>query len=106
MKRHKELQEIPPTAAPAFRKPVLRAIQSIAAYGNKSGEGPNQPPPPSPQDCKIALDWIIYEASLYYEVNFAKGDPSGRADAFFNGRRFVGKQIIMATQIKPELGED
>lgn len=90
-------------APPEFTKDIVRAIQAIALYAGKNGEGPNQPQPPSAHDCKVALDWIINEASRYYDVPYFPDDVSGRRDAFVNGRRFVGKQIIMAMQLKPDI---
>jgi hypothetical protein len=95
---------LPPTAPPEFRKDLVRAIQAIAAYMATASGGQEQVPPPSPRDCKMAFDWIINEASRYYDVPSPSAeDPNGRGDAFFNGRRFVAKQIVMAMQIKPEL---
>lgn len=90
-------------APPEFRKEVVRAIQAITLYASNSGGSMVQHPPPSPLDCKIALDWIINEASRYYDVPHFVDDINGRRDAFVNGRRFVGKQIVMAMQIKPDV---
>src|SRR5688572_27451882 len=91
----------PLLAAPELRKDVVRAIQAIAASARYNGEG-EAPAAPSPRDCKIALDWIIQEAGRYYDNGFTLDDPNGRCGAFFDGRQFVAKQIVMAMQIKPE----
>jgi hypothetical protein len=92
----------PLTALPEFRKEVVRAIQAIAASAHYNGEG-EAPAAPSHRDCKIALDWIITEVGGYYDVPTPSADdPSGRCGDFFNGRRFVAKQIVMAMKIKPE----
>src|SRR6185503_727087 len=92
----------PLTAAPELRKDVVRAIQAITAYSRYNGQG-EAPGLPSPRDCQIALDWIIQEAGRYYDNGFAVDDPNGRQGAFFDGRQFVAKNIVMAMQIKPEL---
>lgn len=93
----------PLTEAPEFRKDVVRAIQAIATYGHYNGQG-EPPVMPSQRDCKLALDWIINEAGRYYDVPTPfPGDLNGRDEAFFNGRRFVAKQVVMAMQLKPEL---
>lgn len=47
---------------------------------------------------KAALDWIITQASNYYDLSYRPGDPT--ATSFHEGRRFVGAQIVK--MLRPE----
>jgi hypothetical protein len=89
--------------APGLRKEIVRAVQAISDYAAKSGEGPDQPGPPSPRDCKLMLDWLIGEVCRSDDVPFFASDPGGRMSAFMQGRQYVGKEVRLAMQLKPEL---
>lgn len=54
----------------------------------------------TPYQQKRALDWIIVRAALTYDQSF-RSDGTGRADAFLEGRRFVGNQVIKLTKLTP-----
>jgi hypothetical protein len=88
---------------PAYSDDDIRAIQSIAlfAMGATTPWKPGQEPPaPTPLDCKRALDWIINHACATYENAFVANDPNGRIGAFMEGRRFSGQQIVKLTKLK------
>lgn len=91
---------------PSLKKADVRAIQTIATYA-RGAEVPfppgEEPPPPSPSDCKRVLDWIVHEACRYYDNGFLMSDPNGRIGAWMDGRQYVAKQLTMAMQIKPEI---
>lgn len=71
--------------APApYDKTVLMAIRAVIA--GKANEGQQQ----------AAMDWIINQASNYYDLSYRKGDAT--ATAFHEGRRFVGAQIVKMTR--------
>ena len=67
--------------APApYDKDILMAIRACIA--GKANEGQQQ----------TAMDWIIQQASNYYDLSYRKNDS--HATAFAEGRRFVGAQIV------------
>jgi hypothetical protein len=74
----------------------IRAIQHVMAYAAET-----ESVPPSPAECKQAMDWIIYEACKHYDVPFFSDDVNGRNDAFMSGRSYVAKKIITMMQLKP-----
>ena len=74
-------------AAVDYNKRETAAIQCLA-----KGEA-------TPEQQKIALDWIIEKACNRYDVPYR---PSERDTSFLCGRMFVGQQIIK--QIKLKLG--
>ena len=74
----------------------IRAIQSWADYAAGVAEAP------SPEQAKRALDWVINKASQTYENGFVASDQNGRVNAFIDGRRSVGQQIIKMLKLKPE----
>lgn len=74
----------------------IRAIQHLMAYASEAEQVP-----PSPAECKVAMDWIIYEACKHYDVPFFSDDVNGRNDAFMSGRSYVAKKIITMMQLKP-----
>jgi hypothetical protein len=92
-----------------LKRADARAMQAISLYA-RGAEHPfppgEDPPPPSPADCKRVLDWIINEACRYYDNGFCMNDPNGRIGAWMDGRQYVAKQIIMAQQLKPEVLKD
>lgn len=45
---------------------------------------------------KRAMDWIISQASRYYDLSYRPGDPG--ATNFHEGRRYVGAQIVKMTR--------
>lgn len=53
---------------------------------------------------RTALDWIL-KAAMVGDQSFVpmpKGDPNGRIDAFLEGRRSVGNQILKLIKVKLE----
>lgn len=82
---------------PAYEKTDIRALQTIAAYA-ETGETP-----PSPQDCKRALDWIINTAAATYDEPFVQGQPD--AVNYMLGRRSVGLAVVKLLKLKPEIIE-
>lgn len=99
-------QKIEVYLPPEMKRANVRAIQTLANYA-RGAEAPfppgQEPPAPSPSDCKRVLDWIIHEACRYYDCGFVINDPNGRIGAFMDGRQYVAKQLTMAMQLKPEL---
>lgn len=50
---------------------------------------------------KVALDWIIREASQFYGLSWRPGGQDGaRATDLFEGRRFVGNAITYVLNMK------
>ena len=71
--------------APApYDKDILMAIRAMIA--GKANEGQQQ----------MGMDWIIQQASNYYDLSYRKNDS--HATAFAEGRRFVGAQIVKMTR--------
>lgn len=92
---------------PAEHEPDdIRAIQALALYALGAErpwpEGVEPPPPPSPQQVKRALDWIVHQAAQTYDNGFRPDDPHGRLAAFIDGRRSVGQQIVKLMKLRPE----
>lgn len=83
-----------------------RAIQTLAIYA-QGAERPwppgEEPPVPSPQDVKRALDWIIYEAAKTYDNGFVPDDPNGHIAAYIDGCQSVGQQIVKLTKLKVDI---
>jgi hypothetical protein len=83
-----------------YKKEDVQAIQTLAAYARLAVEVWDEkakgapPPPPSPFQVKLALDWIVLKAAQTYDNSFEANDPNGRIGAFLEGRRSVGQQII------------
>lgn len=49
---------------------------------------------------KRALDWIIHNAAMTYDMSFRPGGDEGDRDsAFAEGKRHVGNQIVKMTKI-------
>lgn len=88
---------------PDYEAEDVRALQTLMLYAREA-EAPSpagdEPPPPSPLDCRRALDWIIHKAAATYENGFVADDAHGRTGAFMEGRRFVGQQIIKLAKLK------
>ena len=86
-----------------YDQAAFRAIQTLAVYA-QGAEIPwppgEEPPVPSPDDVKRALDWIIHAAAQTYDNGFVADDPGGRIAAFIDGRQSVGQQIIKAMKLK------
>lgn len=74
--------------APArYDKADLMAIRACIA-GN-ANEGQQQ----------RAMDWIITQAANLYDMSYRDDSEGGaRAEAFHEGRRFVGSQIVKMTR--------
>jgi hypothetical protein len=74
--------------APApYDKDILMAVRAVIA--GKANEGQQQ----------TAMDWIINQASNYYDLSYRSGGEDGRrATDFHEGRRFVGAQIVKMTR--------
>jgi len=49
---------------------------------------------------RLALDWIVRQASQYYELSYHSEDPGGRKTAYAEGRRSVGGLIITALNLR------
>ena len=72
-----------------YDEPVVRALQAMNA--GKASDGQQ----------KLALDWIITKACNLYDMSYrADADGGARAEAFHEGRRFVGNQIVK--MLRPE----
>ena len=76
-------------------KQDVRAIQAVTAYANGGKE------PPTVQDCKRMLDWIINTACGTYDEPFRPG--SSDTVAYMLGRRSVGLAIVKLMRLKPEI---
>ena len=72
-----------------------RALQHLAADG-----GGLEEEPPTPEEVKRALDWIIHKACSTYDDPFRPGEPDVRD--YMLGRRSVGLAIIKQLVLKPE----
>jgi hypothetical protein len=68
----------------------IRAIRALAA-GNASDS----------QQIR-AMNWIIQQASGYYDLSFRPGVDGARATDFAEGKRFVGAQIVKLTKLTPQ----
>lgn len=91
--------------APYDRRDV-RAIQALAVYA-QGWDGSGHPPlPPSSDDVRRALDWIINAASSTYDNGFVPDDPNGRIAAYMDGRQSVGQQLVKLMKIKPMVVSD
>jgi hypothetical protein len=87
-----------------YTKEVVRAIQSLALYAQSADYPPeHRPPPPSENEVRTALDWIIHDVCKTYDFGFNVNDINGRTNAFVDGKRSVGLQIITAMKLKPDL---
>src|SRR3990172_8054796 len=84
-----------PWHPPTYEKADIRAIQALAGYA-QGGENP-----PSPNECRQALDWIINNAAATYDEPFRPGSPD--AVAYMLGRRSVGLAIVKLMKLKPGL---
>ena len=87
--------DAPYWAPPPYRKADVRAIQTLAVYA----QGGDQPP--TAQDCKQALDWIVNVAASTYDEPFRAGQQD--AVNYMLGRRSVGLAIVKMLSIKPEI---
>jgi hypothetical protein len=53
----------------------------------------------SAEQQKRAMDWIITKAANLYDMSYRdEADGGARAEAFHEGRRFVGNQIVKMTR--------
>lgn len=60
----------------------------------------------TPEQQQLALKWIVEKASAYYELSFRPGDERGRRETdWYEGRRFVGAQIIHELRPRPQRKE-
>jgi hypothetical protein len=80
---------------PEYEKEDIRAMQALAIYATGQGE------PPSSQDVRRALDWIVYRAAGTYDEPFIAGQPDVKD--YLLGRRSVGLAIIKLINLKPEV---
>ena len=53
----------------------------------------------SPEQQKIALEWIIFKAAGTHEEHYAKGLNGDRDTAYGLGRAYVGRVIITLTNM-------
>lgn len=86
-----------------YEKADVAAIQALERYAQLAANPPiagEEIMPPSPEQVKRALDWIIHKAAASYENGFVASDTNGRIGAFVEGRRFVGQQIIKLSKLK------
>lgn len=93
----------------AYDQPSVRAIQALANYAmgaEKPWPPGEEPPPPSPDEVKRALDWIIIHAAQTYDNGFVPNDPGGRIAAFIDGRQSVGQQIVKAMKLSQVVFEE
>ena len=79
---------------PLYSESDMRAVQALGDYAANLRDGH----PPSPEQVKQALDWIIHSASGYYEVFFEPNQQD--VQTFLAGRRFVGSSIIKLLSLK------
>lgn len=87
-----------PWHPPVYDKPDIRAIQALAEYAAGVGA------PPSPTECKRALDWIVNNACGTYDEPFRPGDGSVRD--YLLGRRSVGLAIVKLINLKVGIFEN
>ena len=87
---------------PDYNKPEIRSIQAMVAYANSSDAAPVDPP--TPQDCRRVLDWIINTACSTYDEPFRPGNPD--TVNYMLGRRSVGLAIVKLSKLKPEIFEN
>jgi len=86
---------------PEYKATQIRAWQTLMKYSQGDGE---DPPPPSPQMVKTAMDWLIHQACATYDEPFR---PGSRDEVnYMLGRRSVGLATIKMQLLKPELFED
>lgn len=76
---------------PTYEKADVMAFKALAA-GNANEH-----------QQKRVLDWIIYQASGYYEISFRPGYGGDRDTAFSEGRRFVGQQVVKLVNYSGDL---
>lgn len=82
-----------PAWKPALYEP--REVEGIKALAK--GEA-------SPEQQRLALDWIINTAAGTYELSFRSDKEGGdRETAFAEGRRFVGMQLVKMVNMAPAL---
>lgn len=85
---------------PLYDKPDAVAIQALARYA-QAAVVPPQPGeeliPPSPEQVKRALDWVIHTASATYDEPFLPGQEDVRN--YMLGRRSVGLAIVKLMKI-------
>ncbi len=88
---------------PDYDKQDIRAIQSIAAWAAAEPDehGVVLAEPPTSQDCKHALDWLINKACGTYDEPFRPNDTD--AVFYMLGRRSVGLAIVKLMKLKPEI---
>ncbi len=77
---------------PDFVKADVRALQAIERFA-ETGQNP-----PTQQDCRRALDWIIGKGASYYGNHFAPG--SAGALEYMEGRRAVGYYIVTLLRLR------
>lgn len=93
-----------PWLPPPYEQRDVRAVQALAQYA-MGAERPfppgEEPPVPSPQDVKCALDWIIKTAAGTYDEPFEAGQPD--VVNYMLGRRSVGLAIVKLMSLRPAI---
>lgn len=90
-KRERRLKYLPPPQVDLPAALPLKVIQAIQNLGAGEATAHQQ---------KMALQWIILEASASQHTKYRRGGLEGDRDtAFACGRAFVGEQIVGALKI-------
>lgn len=94
---------------PLYDKPSAVAIQALATYAQFAVEPPPagyQVVPPTSEQVKCALDWLVYTACATYDEPFEPGKPDVKD--YMLGRRSVGLALVklMKLNIAKVFGKD
>lgn len=58
----------------------------------------------TPDQQSALMEWLLYEATKYYDISYRPGGEEGKRDSdFAEGKRFVGWQILTAMKMPPEV---
>ena len=83
---------------PLYDKKDVRAVQAVASYAAGAEE------PPTAQDCKRFLDWLIHTACATYDEPFRPSADDVRC--YMLGRRSVGLAMVKMMNLKPEIFDE
>lgn len=58
----------------------------------------------TPDQQSAFMEWLLYEATKYYDMSYRPGGEDGKRDSdFAEGKRFVGWQILTAKNLPQEV---
>jgi hypothetical protein len=75
-----------PHEPPLYDNSVIAAIRALSSGAASEAQQ------------KTAWDWIVYQASGYFDLSYRPGEDGRRATDFMEGRRFVGAQMLKMLQ--------